>query len=113
MNKGDQVKNIIKELQSLQLQQKVLITRLGQLARSDNAPAWIDTTGSKEKEVLPRTPTVAWQFKIGDRVRIKNPRIFQTSIGTIAKIGENRITVHTTFGSKIMRAHKNLSFQST
>jgi hypothetical protein len=118
MNKEDQVKNIIKELQSLQLGQKVLITQLGQLAssasapaRSDNTPVRIDTTGIKGKEVLPRAPTVVRQFKIGNRVRIKNPRVFSTSTGFVAKIGENRITVHTPSGLKIVRAHKNLSFE--
>jgi transcription antitermination factor NusG len=108
MNKGNQVENIIKELQSLQLRQKVLITQLGKLATSDNTTVQTDIG---EKEVLPKTPTVARQFKIGDRVRIKNPRVFQTSTGTVAKIGENRITVRTPSGSKIVRAHKNLSFE--
>ena len=59
MSKEDQIESIIEELGNLQIRQKVLIAKLGQLARSENTPARVGTLSRKnEEEVLPTAATV-------------------------------------------------------
>jgi hypothetical protein len=108
MSEEQSVKDIIQQLQNLQLQQANfqaqqadlqvqqadLITQLGNLSCAGNE----DTKG----------PSTAREFVIGDRVRIRNPRILQPQRGRIVKIGINRITIQTNIGRKILRAPKNL-----
>ncbi len=113
MSKEDQIESIIEELGNLQIRQKVLIAKLGQLARSENTPARAGTSRKNGEDFLPTAATIERdsEFAVGDRVRIKNPGPFQPTTGTVSKIGAKRITVRTANGSNIVRAPKNLTFQ--
>ena len=96
MSNDQEIKDIIAQLQELQVGQSKLLQRLGQLS------------GSKIKNnTVPQQITVR-NFAIGDRVRIKNPRFLQSASGTVSKINPQHITVTTANGSSIVRAPKNL-----
>ena len=90
----DDIEKIVRELQQLNLRQTQLLNQLDRL-RVASPPAVSPTTAARD-------------FRIGDRVRIKNPRLLQPSTGTVIKIGPSRITVQTASGSTIVRAQKNL-----
>jgi hypothetical protein len=81
------VNDIVTQLEGLQIQQAALIGRLVRLSESGN--------GQRE-------------FVVGDRVRIRNPRLLQANRGRIVKIGKTLITVEARNGTKIVRARKNL-----
>ena len=96
-NSNDKIKGLIKQLKILQLQQTELLVRL-EKARGREAK-----TGLHKEEEASTT-----KFAFGDKVRIKNPTLFQANQGKITKIGSSRITVKTKSGTKILRAPKNL-----
>jgi transcription antitermination factor NusG len=100
-NDEDIIKDIIAQLQSLQLQQAALIQRLERVS------------GSQDNGIPTRTTTVqvTRELAVGDRVRINNPGPFQATRGTITKIGNSRITVQARNGTKISRAPKNLTLE--
>ena len=50
----------------------------------------------------------ARDFRIGDRVRIKNPHHLQPIQGTVTKITKERITVTSYSGTEVSRAPNNL-----
>jgi hypothetical protein len=52
------------------------------------------------------------EFEIGDRVRIRNPRMLQANRGKIVRIGASRITVKAKNGTTIVWAPKNLYFDN-
>jgi hypothetical protein len=91
MSKEQEVKDIIKQLQRLQVQQANLITKLERLS----------TIGDKATATNTALRTVR-EFAIGDRVRIKNPRVLQPQKGKILKIGTDRITIQSILGTKIV-----------
>ena len=93
MNRDEDVKNIVDQLQRLQLQQSNLISRLERLSEGE-----------------PTRTSTARDFAIGDQVRIKNPGYRQATRGTIVKIGK-RITVETDSKKKIIRTAKNLTLE--
>jgi hypothetical protein len=97
-NRQDEIKDIVAQLQRIQIQETELLQRLGELSETDN-----NTTD------LPTSTTIR-EFRIGDLVRIKNPKPFQIKKGIIIKIGTgtNRITVQSKSGTKIIRAPSNL-----
>jgi hypothetical protein len=103
--RDDDIKDIVEQLQRLQLQQDALITRLGEL-RSNSA-----TDNARATRIPPETETVtARTFAIGDRVRIRNPNRLQADRGVVVNITANRITVQARRGSKIVRAPHNIFF---
>ena len=112
MSSDSNVKEIIAQLQRLQLEQNVLILRL---AHANERESGQGATNERESNhgatdtVIP--PDATREFVVGDRVRIKNPGRFQANNGTITKIGASRITVQTKSGAKISRAPKNLDFE--
>ena len=91
---SNEVRDLIKQIKNLHIQQNVLLDRL------EKAQAKEGATKSDE----PR------QFEIGDYVTITNPNLFQANKGTVTKIGPSRVTVTTNNGTKILRAPKNLVF---
>ena len=97
MDRNQDVKDIIIQLESLQIQQTTLIARLGRLSES----------AENNREATPALFTTR-EFVIGDKVRIKNPRVLQSNKGTIVRVGDNRITVLAKNGTRIIRAPKNL-----
>jgi hypothetical protein len=98
-NKRDEIKEIIAKLQSIQIQETVLLQRLERLSGTDNSHTFVP----------PANTQATREFKIGDLVRIKNPKPFQSKKGKVVKIGTNRITIQSTNGSKIVRAPSNLN----
>jgi transcription antitermination factor NusG len=94
MSKDEDVRDIVTQLQKLQLKQNTLISRLERLSESVPTNTTEPTDAARE-------------FAVGDRVRIKNPGLFRETSGTIVKIGK-RITVQTKSGKKIIRAAKNI-----
>jgi hypothetical protein len=94
----DDIKDIVEQLQRLQIQQDVLLARLGELSGSHETPA----------QATRVPPDTTRDLAIGDRVRIRNPGRFQAVRGTIVRIGTSRITVQARNGSKIIRAPHNL-----
>ena len=95
-NSNDEIKDLIKQLKNLQLQQTELLVCL-EKARGREA-----RTGPNEEAEANTT-----KFAIRDKVRIKNPTLFQANQGKITKIGSSHITVETKSGTKILRAPKN------
>ena len=96
-NDQDKIKDIIAQLQRLQIRESELLLRLERLSVGTN------------KASLPTvTPRV---FVLGDLVTINNPRPLQARKGTITRIGigTDRITVTAKNGSKIVRAPFNLT----
>ncbi|WP_353890134.1 mechanosensitive ion channel domain-containing protein [uncultured Marinobacter sp.] len=102
MSTSKEVQDLIAELTRLQLQQTEVIARLTRLTEAEP---------KQTRTVSPTRPTptdTIRDFAIGDRVRITNPRPFQTATGSIKRIGTHRITVRTASGNNIIRAPKNL-----
>jgi hypothetical protein len=95
-NGQDKIKNIVAQLQRLQIQESELLQRLERLSEADS-----HTAGS---------PTPTRDFRISDLVQIKNPKPLQIKKGTIIRIGvdTDRITVQSRNGSKVVRASCNL-----
>ena len=91
---SSELKEIIEQLRQLQVSQTVLLVRLERLEGGETAN-------------IPRAPTNR-QFIVGDSVRIVNPRIGQSNVGTISRIGPKRITVVDARGRSIVRDPKNL-----
>jgi hypothetical protein len=88
---SDEVEDLINQLNQLQLKQKDLLVRL-ERARDH------EVRGTRE-------------FRIGDRVRIDNPKPSQERRGAISRIGKDRVTVLTASGKIIHRARKNLTLE--
>ena len=101
MNKDEVIKDIVTQLEQLQIQQSDLLQHLGRLSENDNNNN--STTVS---------PVAARAFAVGDNVRIRNPGRLQPSAGTITKIGRSRITVEANNGVKILRAPRNIILES-
>jgi transcription elongation factor len=104
---NDDIKDIVEQLQRLQLRQDALIARLGELSGNNTGTAAPTRTTRipTEAETIPAR-TVA----IGDRVRIRNPGRFQSNKGVVITITKSRITVQAVNGSKIVRAPHNIFF---
>jgi hypothetical protein len=104
----EEIKNIVDQLQRLQLEQTELLTRLEHLNEETGGR---DETTARAAGPTSRNPKR--ELAIGDSVRIKNPTFLQANKGTITKINlaTDRITVQTSSGAKIVRASKNLTAQ--
>jgi len=96
-NRQDEIRDIVAQLQGLQIRESELIQRLERLSKADSPIA-----GS---------PTPTRDFRIGDLVQINNPKPFQFKKGNIIRIGADtdRITVQSRNGSKVVRASFNLT----
>ncbi len=92
MSRDQDVKDIVTQLQKLQIEQTALLTRLELLHESTDK----GITETKR------------EFVVRDRVLIKNPGLFTDNSGTVSKIGK-RITVKGKNGRKIVRLAKNLT----
>ncbi len=90
-NTQDDIKDIVAQLQWLQIEQSNLLRRIEQL--NESTP-----------------PNATRPFAIGDLVRIKNLRPLQANKGTIVKIGSDtdRITVQARGVYDITRATAHL-----
>jgi hypothetical protein len=99
MSSGEDIEDLIQQLQELQLQQAALLTRLARASL-------VKTDAQRRSNNVP--PDEARELVIGDRIRILNPGIFQTDRGVVIKIGLSRITIQTKSGAKIVQAQKNI-----
>jgi hypothetical protein len=110
IQKDDEIRELIIQVQQLQLQQTALLARLAQ-ARGDEAEVVAPDSSDTREADAPEQEVRA--FAVGDRVRITNPNraLFQADRGVITKIGDVRITVQTRTG-RITRAPKNLIFNN-
>ena len=102
MSNGQEITDIVVQLQRLQLQQSVLLQRITQLSGDNNNNAEENNKNTAEPASTHR------EFAIGDQVRITNPKPFQPNNGRINKIGD-RITALAKNGAKIHHAAKNLA----
>jgi uncharacterized protein YceH (UPF0502 family) len=91
MSNEQDIKDIVEQLERLQIRQTELVQRLARLTNSGNN-------------------NTAHVFAVGDYVRITNPGLRQADRGIITNIGNSRITVQDRNGTKILRAPKNLVF---
>jgi hypothetical protein len=108
--RDNDIKDIVEQLQRLQLQQNALITRLGEL--NNNSFTTNARATRIPPEIPPKTETVtARTFTIGDRVRIGNPNRLQTDRGVVVNITANCITVQARRGSKLVHAPHNIFFE--
>jgi hypothetical protein len=102
MNRDQEIKDIVNQLERPQIQQSNLVQRLGLLSDGDN----VNNSTNRQRQTTP-----VREFAISDKVRISNPGRFQPVRGTIIKIGRSRITVEARDGTKIVRAPMNLVFE--
>jgi hypothetical protein len=74
-NEHDEIKDIVAQLQQLQIKETELLSRLERLSGTGS-----QTFGSPTRTLPSR------EFRIGDLVKIKNSKPFQIKKGTIIKI---------------------------
>jgi hypothetical protein len=98
-----EIEELVNQIQRLQIEQTELITRL---TRERAVPAVGAAQGTAALQTT--ATTRPRPFRIGDRVKIRNPRIYQPSTATVTKIGAVQITVTTRNGVKIYRIPENL-----
>lgn len=105
MSKDAEVKEVIELIKALNLQQASLISRLERLSaeRREEITPIPAQRAAAPNIIAPR------EFRIGDEVRILNPRRFQAQKGKIIKISDKRITVKAPNGSTVLRAPKNIA----
>lgn len=109
-NVGDNIQELIKEIEELQLQESELMIRLrratNNLSRANVARATRLNPTRFDSGPAPRG------FAVGDKVQIKNPSPFQANPGVISKIGGSCIHVQMQSGSNILLAPKNLAIDN-
>jgi hypothetical protein len=103
MSDDREIQDIINQLQGLQLQQAALLSRLERLSEGEGQ----ETPPTRPQATTPPPPQATRDFAVGDRVRVRNPRVLQETRGRITRIGL-RITVTTPRGNTTVRASKNL-----
>jgi transcription antitermination factor NusG len=96
MSNEQDIKDIVGQLERLQIRQTALVQRLARLTAIGN-----NNTNTEQ-------PNITQEFSVGDQVRITNPGLRQADRGTITNIDNSRITVQARNGTKITRAPKNL-----
>jgi hypothetical protein len=96
-NDDQDIAAIIEQLQQLQLQQSVLLTRLATINGRNAEGEYFNATADPPRD-----------FQIGDRVRVLNPKRFQPKKGVIIAIGSGRITVQAPNRTTVQRAPDNL-----
>ena len=96
MSNEQDIKDIVAQIERLQIRQTALVQRLARLTAIGN-----NNTNTER-------PNTIQEFRVGDQVRIINPGLRQANRGTISNIGNSRITVQARDGTKIIRAPKNL-----
>jgi hypothetical protein len=99
MSHEQDMKDIVAQLDRLQIQQSELLQRLDQLVESGESN---NATARSVRSTRSIRSEITQEFAIGDRVRIRNPGLLQAVRGTIIKIGSSRITVQARNGNKIM-----------
>jgi transcription antitermination factor NusG len=111
--RSDNIKDIVEQLQRLQIRQDELLAHLGDLSGdNDTVPlraqaARVPASPTRAARVPPDTSR---DIEVGDRVRIRNPGRFQAVRGRVIKVNTttNRATVQARDGSKVVHAPHNL-----
>ena len=102
---NDQKNDIIQRLKTLQDEQTRLQREQDQLIdqlRNLHITTEEHTQTQNEEEEDPNV------FKLGEKVHILNPGRFQERRGTICNLGDQRVTILTKRGKKIVRAPFNV-----
>lgn len=99
MNNNDRDKEIldlINQLQHLQAEQDAIVSRLANVTGT-RGTTQRNTTAREPRTARAATPEpkTSKALTIGDRVRIRNPRLHQANTGIIIKIGATNIAVQT------------------
>jgi len=130
MSNEEEINSLVAQIRALQIRQTALIERLLHLSEDSGSSETASTTRTRPAPTAPRQPTRATrpaptapteptragpatrdaprQFRIGDRVRIRNPGPFQASKGRIERITAERIVVRTSDGREVQRHAKNI-----
>jgi hypothetical protein len=77
-NRQDEIKDIVAQLQRLQIQETELLRRLERLSETDIQTVEVDAS------------EIEREFRMGDLVQILNPKPFDIKRGMIIKIGATR-----------------------
>jgi hypothetical protein len=77
-NRQDEIKDIVAQLQRLQIQETELLRRLERLSETDSQTVEVDAS------------EIEREFRMGDLVQILNPKPFDIKRGMIIKIGATR-----------------------
>ena len=96
MNNEDNIDELLTQLNRLRIEESNIIKRIIQVRNKNNNE---ETNNEREQEE---------ELKIGDTVRILNPRRFQENTGVISKIGASRVTITPRKGIKIIRHPRNI-----
>jgi hypothetical protein len=99
--RSEDIKDIVEQLQRLQLQQDDLLARLHRASSSPNS-------GQATTRATRVPPDAARALVIGDNVKVRNPRAFQANRAKTVSMGRSRIIIETSNGSRIIRAPHNL-----
>jgi hypothetical protein len=98
MSNEQDIKDIVEQLERLQIRQIALVQRLARL------------TNSGTNNTTTEQSNTAHVFAVGDHVQITNPGLRQAGRGIITNIGNSCITVQDRNRTKILRAPENLVF---
>jgi hypothetical protein len=111
-NVQGKIKDIVDQLQQLNLQQSQLLQWLGRL--NEDTGDSRHTLPQQVATARHAAPNTVQHFAVGDRVRIKNPGLLQPNSGTITNITSKRVTIQALSGTwviNIVRAPKNLTLE--
>lgn len=88
----------------------VLIDHLKRLSiETKQAIKELKAIRTAKNQALTRQEERTGELRVGDRVRIDNPRFGQKSTGTVSRIGKTFVTITTTDGRKVNRIPRNVS----
>jgi hypothetical protein len=105
-NNQQEILDLIEELNGLRIHEQALLTRLA-VARG-STPGVIRDPRTRSATAVTSAPlSETGRFRIGETVTLRNPGRYQSSTGTVYKIGAKYITVQTRKG-QIIRAPHNL-----
>ena len=101
-----EISGLLAQLRDLHLQQAVLVDRFLHLTNRVEINE-IPTRGTTNSTTKSRTSDRP--FRVGDKVKINNPKFMQFDRGTVSKIGAVQITVTSNAGKTLTRLPKNLT----
>jgi hypothetical protein len=99
MSSGEDIQDLIQQLQEIQLQQAALPTHLTRASLGK-------TNAQRRSNTVP--PDETRELVKGNRVQILNPGVFQTDQGIVTKIRQSQVMIKTKSEAKITRAQKNI-----
>jgi hypothetical protein len=105
-----EVNEVLQQLRDLHLRQASLVERLLEISEENRATSTTrENTPNTVVITTALTQTRNRKFKVGDYVRVNNPRPLQFREGTVTKIGAAQVTVQGTSGKTLSRLPRNLT----